>query len=138
MKKELYPGYEISYKKFDDVKIDGFLCSLYISEPFYLRGKENLSYSAYIVPLRYKGNKVRYPIYLRCSLTEKEHPECLIEDKQIERLIQISEYDGFMSVEMLKKRLYQGFFNLSNQLMKYSKKHFALHCKLHGVQRISI
>lgn len=136
MKKELFPGIEVSYKKFGDVKFDGFVCSLYISEPLKFKGQNELSYSAYIVPLRYKSNKARYPIYLRCGFTSKLCPDCFFDEQQIVRLMQITEYDGFATPDSLRKRFYQCFINHKNEMERYANKHFALHCKLHGVKKI--
>ena len=136
MKKELFPGVEVSYKKFGDVKFDGFMCSLYISEPLQFRGVEGLSYSAFIVPLRYKDNKARYPIYLRCGFTERHYVESYIEDEQIVRLMQITDYDGFATPDYLRQRFYQCIVNNTGNLRRYSNKHFAMHCKLHGVKRV--
>ena len=136
MKKELFPGVEVSYKKFDDVKVDGFVCSLYVSEPLRIKGNDDLFYSAYIVPLRYKDNKARYPIYLKFGVTEKCVPENYMEEHQLVRLFEITEYDGFATPEFIAKRFYQCFVNKKNEMMRYSKKHFALHCKVHGVKVI--
>ena len=66
MKYEAHKNFFVPFKKYCDVKVDGFVCSLYVSEPLRIKGNEDLFYSAYIVPLRYKDNKARYPIYLKC------------------------------------------------------------------------
>lgn len=133
MKYEVHKGFPISFKKYCDVKVEGFDCSLYTSQLWYYACSGVEHYSVLIIPLRYKGKKLPYKMPLLCGFTGACSPNCLIDDFTIRELMRISRYEGNLNSEDLKWKLYHdGFFKYKEELLKYSQKHFNLEFRLHG------
>ena len=133
MKYEVHKGFPISFKKYCDVKVEGFDCSLYTSQLWYYQGSGVEHYSALIIPLKYKGKKLPYKMPLLCGFVGTHTANCLIDDFTIRELMRISQYDGKLSSEELKWKLYHdGFFKYRPELLKYSESHFNLQFRMYG------
>ncbi len=135
MKYEICKGFPISFKKYCDVKTEGFECSLYTSQLWYYAWSGVEYYTALIVPLRYKGKKLPYKIILQCQFTGACQPSCLIDEFSVRELMRISHYDGNLSPEKLKWALYDEFFKHKEELLKYSERHFHLQFMMYGNPR---
>ena len=133
MKYEIMKGFPISFKKYCDVKVEGFECSLYTSQLWYYACSGVEQYSALIIPLKYKGNRLSNKIPLLCGFTGACQPNCYINDFTIRELMRISHYDGELDAEKLKWKLYHaGFFYYKEKLLEYSQKHFNWQFRMHG------
>jgi hypothetical protein len=133
MKYEVHKGFPISFKKYCDVKVEGYECSLYTSQLWFYQGSGVEHYSALIIPLKYKGKKLPYKMPLLCGFVGTHTANCLIDDFTIRELMRISQYDGKLSSEELKWKLYhEGFFKYRPELLKYSESHFNLQFRMHG------
>jgi hypothetical protein len=126
-------GFPISFKKYCDVKVEGYECSLYTSQLWFYQGSGVEHYSALIIPLKYKGKKLPYKMPLLCGFVGTHTANCLIDDFTIRELMRISQYDGKLSSEELKWKLYhEGFFKYRPELLKYSESHFNLQFRMYG------
>ena len=132
MKYEVHKGFPISFKKYCDVKVEGFECSLYTSQLWFYACSGVEQYSALIIPLKYKGKKLPYKMVLQCGFTGACSPNCYIDEFSIRELMRISSYEGILNAEKLKWAFYGEFFKRKEELLRYSERHFNLQFRLYG------
>lgn len=133
MKYEVHKNFFVPFKKYCDVKVEGFECSLYVSQLWFYSYSSVEQRSALIIPLKYKGKKLPYKLPLLCGFVGTHTAKCLIDDFTIRELMRVSRYDGNLNSEELKWKLYHdGFYGYIPKLLEYSEKHFSLQFRLHG------